>query len=220
MLKIVVFDSGYGGEFFADKLAEELPIVEIIRVIDWRHADQILKSPKAARKLALDALRPYIGKVDLIIFANYLLTLTSLGYFRHKFKSQSFVGMAFDRPRHLKKREEIPVLTTKAVAKTLRYQGFIFKLHFKTKTITLDSWPAKIDDGELNFEEIRLALAPLFRNGRPHSIVLACSQFYDVKSELKKLFGPKLIIYDNFADTINNVNRSLKIRGGVKKSKD
>ena len=34
MLKIVVFDGGYGGEFFADKLKEELPVVEIIRVID------------------------------------------------------------------------------------------------------------------------------------------------------------------------------------------
>ena len=70
MLKIVIFDSGYGGEFFADRLKAELPIVEIIRVIDWRNAEKILSSPRDARNIARDSLRPYIGKVDLIIFAN------------------------------------------------------------------------------------------------------------------------------------------------------
>ena len=69
MLKVVVFDNGYGGEFFADLLKEELPVIEIIRVIDWRHAKEIQESPRKARQLAKDALRPYIGRVDLIIFA-------------------------------------------------------------------------------------------------------------------------------------------------------
>ena len=58
MLKVVVFDGGYGGEFFADRLQDELPVIEIIRVIDWRNADKILKKPKAARKIAKNALRP------------------------------------------------------------------------------------------------------------------------------------------------------------------
>ena len=82
MLKIVVFDGGYGGEIFADYLQENLPIVETIRVIDWRNAEKILLKAKDARRVADAALRPYIGKVDLIIFANYLITITSLKYFR------------------------------------------------------------------------------------------------------------------------------------------
>ena len=41
MLKVVVFDSGYGGELFADYLEEELPLVDIVRVIDWRNADKM-----------------------------------------------------------------------------------------------------------------------------------------------------------------------------------
>ncbi|MBR3236483.1 hypothetical protein IKF92_02285 [Candidatus Saccharibacteria bacterium] len=219
MLKVVVFDGGYGGEFFADKLADELPIIEIIRVIDWRHAEELLSNPRIARKIADEALRPYIGKVDLIIFANYLLTLTSLDYFRRKYKDQSFIGMSFNRPRALQKNTEVPILTTRAVAKTLKYQSYIFHLHFKAKTLTLDTWPAKIDDGELQNDEIRLALSPLFEKYHFNSIILACSQFYDLHSSLKRLYGPKLRIYDNFSDTIKNVNRALRIRGGVKKSK-
>ena len=40
MLKIVVLDSGFGGELFADKLNDQLSIVEVIRVIDWRNANK------------------------------------------------------------------------------------------------------------------------------------------------------------------------------------
>ena len=39
MLKVVVFDSGFGGELFADYFEEEMPVVEIVRVIDWRNAE-------------------------------------------------------------------------------------------------------------------------------------------------------------------------------------
>jgi len=219
MLKIVVFDSGYGGEFFADQLAEELPIVEIIRVIDWRHADQLLLNAKTARKTADEALRPYINKADLIIFANYLLTLTSLQFFRKKYPNQRFIGMSLEQPKSLQKKEIIPILTTKAVAKSLKYQNFIFRLRCKTKTITLDTWPAKIDDGELESDEIKLALTPFFEKYRPSSIILICSQFHDLRPELKRIYGPKLKIYDNFYETIKNINRTLKIRGGIKKSK-
>ena len=46
MLKIVVFDSGFGGELFADIIEEELPVVEVIRVIDWRNAKELQNNPR------------------------------------------------------------------------------------------------------------------------------------------------------------------------------
>ena len=87
MLNVVVFDSGYGGEFFADWLEEEIPVVKVTRVIDWRNAALLLENPKKARKIAVDDLHPHIGKADLIVFANHLLTLTSLTYFCNKYKT-------------------------------------------------------------------------------------------------------------------------------------
>ena len=219
MLKIVVFDSGYGGEFFADRLEEELPVIEIIRVIDWRNADKFLKNPKEARRLAVQDLRPYIGKVDLIIFANYLLSITSLKYFRRKYKNQRFIGLSLIKST-LPPKDNTLILTTKAVTKTINYHNFVFHLHRKTKTIILDSWPAKIDDGELTISEIKETLEPYInRSSRSQEIFLICSQFYDLKSELIKLFGRNLKIHDDFSTLIRETCRVLKIRGGTKKLK-
>ncbi len=219
MLKIVVFDSGYGGEFFADRLAEELPVVEILRVINWREADKILLNSHTARKVAMDSLRPYIGKVDLIIFANYLLSLTSLKYFQRKFKNQKFLGFSLKEPDTFIKHDTL-ILSTRAVTKTISYGNFVFRLKRNIKTLNLDSWPAKIDDGELKFNEICQTLNKFLANFpkfKPSEIILASSQFNDIKTELKKFFGQNLRIYDCFDDTIRKTSKILNIRGGVGK---
>lgn len=219
MLKIVVFDSGYGGEFFADRLEEELPIVEVIRVIDWRNADKMLTNPKEARRIANGDLRPYIGKVDLIIFANYLITATSLKFFRRKYKNQRFMGLNLTKPKSSPK-ENILILTTKAVTRTINYYNFILHLGHKSRTVTLDSWPALIDDGELNYLKIKETLfSYVDYANRSQEIYLFCSQFYDIKPELTKLFGRNLRIHDGFNDTIRDVSKTLRIKGGAKKLK-
>ena len=66
MKKIVIFDSGFGGELFADYVEKEVPIVEVIRVIDWRNLDVITKNPKEARSVTEKAISPYIGHSDLV----------------------------------------------------------------------------------------------------------------------------------------------------------
>ena len=219
MLKIVVFDSGYGGEFLADKIEEELPVIDVIRVIDWRNADKILTSPKEARRIAREDLRPYIGRVDLIVFANHLITATSLKFFRRKFKNQRFIGLGLKKPKTPTKDSTI-ILTTKAVTRTISYYNFILHLNHKPKTIVLNSWPEKIDDGELNFSEINDTLKDLVdRSTCSQEIFLFCSQFYDIKSELVKLFGNTVKIHDGFNDSIREICRILKIKGGMKKLK-
>ncbi len=218
MLKIVVFDCGYGGEFFADKLEIELPIIEIIRVIDWRNADKYLNNPKLARKYAKEALRPYLGRVDLIVLANHLLSVTSLKFFQHKFKNQKFLGFSLKRPDSFINRNVL-ILTTKAVTKTTSYYNYLFHLKRKVKTLTLDSWPAKIDDGELKLDEIRDTLRVFIakENFKPGEVILACSQFEDIKSELKEVLGQNIKIYDSYDDTLRKICKTLKIRGGTGK---
>lgn len=219
MLKVVVYDSGYGGELFADRLEAELPVVNVIRVIDWRNADKIQNDPRSARKIARADLRPYIGRVDLIILANHLLTLTSLKYFRRKYKSQRFLGLNLKKPTSPPKESTI-ILTTKPVTRTINYYNFILHLGRKVKTLTLDTWPAKIDDGELTSEEITNALGDLVdRKNRSQEIFLACSQFFDLKPELIKLFGRNLKIHDGFNDLFRETCRALRIRGAMKKIK-
>ena len=145
MKKIVIFDSGFGGELFADYVEKEVPIVEVIRVIDWRNLDVITKNPKEARSVTEKAISPYIGHSDLIIFANYLITFMDLKYFQQKYKYQKFMGFAMPQIKN----EKTLVLTSRALARSLKYKSFIHKLHLKVKTLDCDKWIPLIDDAEL-----------------------------------------------------------------------
>lgn len=220
MLKVVVFDGGYGGEFFADWLEEEIPVVEITRVIDWRNAAPILTNPREARKIATMALDKYIGKSDLIIFANHLLTTTSLRYFRRKYKNQKFIGFELAEPDRFIKRNVL-ILTTKAVAKTLAFQNFKYRLKTKTKTLCLDNWPALIDDGELKEEDVVHTIDTFLDHEKfqPEEIILGCSQFQDIKPIIIKHFGKKVRVYDSYNNTLRQACKTLRLRGGVKKRK-
>lgn len=220
MLKVVIFDSGYGGEFFADWLEEEMPVVDITRVIDWRNAKPILESPKKARKITESDIAPYINKADLIIFANHLLTMTSLQYFRSKYKTQKFIGFELAKPDRFIKRKVL-ILTTKAVSKTIPYHTFLFHLKTKTKTLCLNEWPALIDDGELSDEEIKNTIDTFLQHEKfePEEIILACSQFQDIKPILAKHFGVKVRIYDSYDNTLRQTCKALRLRGSLKKIK-
>jgi glutamate racemase len=222
MLKVVVFDSGYGGDFFAERLSEELPILEIIRVIDWRHAGEYQRGVYSARRAARMALAPYLGKADLIVFANHFLSISSLKYFRRKYPKQKFLGLDLAFPDTFVPRDVL-VLATSAIRRTPRYHLFRFRVkrRRRVRDLSLDAWPNRIDDGELTSDEIKDTLATfLFReNFRPKEVVLACSQFYDLKGDLRSLLGHNLKIYDSFEGAIRCATKMLGIRGGTGKKK-
>lgn len=221
MRKVVIVDSGYGGEFLADRFDEEIGVVEVIRVIDWRHSEQYLTKPKTARELAAQILRPYIGKVDLIVFANHLLSATSLNYFRHKYPEQAFVGLGLKQPEYFT-RKQVLVLATKALTKTMAYHGFLFALKkHKVRTMLIDKWPELIDEGELDPAEIKRSVIEFIkaRHIAPDAVVLANSQLEDIKPELRRIFGRKVKIYSSFDDTIREACKLLRIRGSVRKIK-
>lgn len=217
MLRIVVFGGGHGGELFADYLEEALPVVEVIRVIDWQNAEAIRKKARTAREIAEAALKPHLGKVDLIILANHLLTLKSLKYFRRKYKDQRFLGLFLEVPKRKTKRDLL-ILTTRAVQRTMNYWLYVWRLGTRSKTLALDAWPAKIDEGSLTDIEIREAFetAEIWRH-QPRDVVLVCAQFGDIKPELRGYFKGRIKIYDGFEETLRQVCRMLKIRGGVGK---
>ena len=219
MLKVVIFDSGYGGEFFADLFEEVFPTVEVVRVIDWRHAKEYLTSPRKARRLAVAALRKHIGEVDLIILANHLLAATSLKHFRKIYKNQQFIGLELKQPDTFLKRNTV-IITTKAVTRTLNYHHYVFKTKRRLMVITPDSWPAKIDEGVLTEREIAETIrSKCCPKHYPEEIILACSHFDDIKAMLRHSFGQNVKIYDSFSDTIREAARVLHIRGGVPKQK-
>lgn len=213
MLKIVVFDCGYGGELFADQLESELPVVNVIRVIDWRNSETILTQPKKARLVAENALKPYLGKVDLIIIANYSISTTSLNYFRRKYKNQKFVGLSLKSRRMLVKRSTL-ILTTTATTKSLTF--FTLAMRTGAKTICLDSWPPMIDAGTLTNDNIESSLVSALgelRDFSPEQILLFCSQFSLFIPKFRKFFGHNTRIVDSFDDAIRDTYKILHLKG-------
>lgn len=220
MLKIVVYDGGYGGELFADKLEEELPVAKVIRVIDWRNSEKLMKSSASARRAAKEALRPYIGRVDLIIFANYLLSATSLKFFQRKYHNQFFVGFGFPQIDTFVKRPTI-ALTTKSLARTISYHSYLFRINRRVNTLCLDDWPSLIDDGELTKRIVCEKFENFYHlhHYYPKEVILVCSQFHDIIPLLRETLGRNIRIHDSTRDTINEVGKILKIRGGTGKKK-
>ncbi len=214
MLKVLVLDGGYGGELFADLLESELPIVEVIRVIDWRNAANYQDSPRTARKAALRAIRPYIGRVNLIVFANYLLTETSISFFQNKFHNQKFTGLKLP-VISTKSKQPALILTTKSFTRTISFHSYLFRLKYHANTICLDTWPALIDDGELSINMIEREFEKLFikHKSYPSEIILTCSGFKDIIPELRRILGKRIRIHDNFNSTVLEICKILKIRG-------
>ena len=221
MHKIAIIDSGYGGEFLADRFEEEVGVIEVIRVIDWRHDKQYLSNPRTARGLAEAVLRPYIGKVEVIVLANHLLSATSLKHFQRKYPKQVFIGLKLKKSDSFT-RKNIIILTTKALTKTMEYRGFLFALKkHRVKTMFIDSWLAKIDNGELNFADVEESIAEFMEKKRivPDEIILGSSQLEDIKPDLKRLFGRKVKIHSSFDHVIRETCKLLRIRGSIRKIK-
>ena len=211
MKKIVVFDSGFGGDLFADYLEGELPVFEITRVIDWRHSVEFIKNKYQARHAARAALAPHIGKADVIFFANYLLSATSLKYFRRKYKNQQFAGFSFNKPNRIRAKTAL-ILTTKALDKTFTLHLFNYRLGLDTKILDCDHWVQLIDDGELTEDRVRQDLS-VIQDFHPQLIILGCTQFVDIKPTLRNIFGSRIIIEDGYNSAIKNLCKELKLRG-------
>ena len=211
MLKIAVFDTGFGGELFADRLEEEMSVVGVIRVIDWRHAKRIEQHPHEIRKITESALRPYIGTVDLIIIANYQISTNCLSHLRRKYPDQKFVGFTL-RPNRILNRPTI-ILTTKPTTRSLAY--FLVARELKAKTICLDRWPSLIDDGELTDRDFENDLERPLQNIShlgTYQVLLACGQLNDCLPKLRETFGHNARIVDSFDHTLLEAKRTLHLR--------
>lgn len=84
-----------------------------------------------------------------------------------------------------------------------------------TKTLVLDSWPIRIDDGDLTLTEIKekMQREVLNYDFHPKGIIIACSQFNDIVPELKNVFGKSVKIYNGYRDVFSNVYKLLHLKG-------
>lgn len=212
MAQIVVFDTGWGGEMVADFLEKELPVMEIIRVIDWRHAPYYNKSNREIRRLAENALDPYIGVADVILLASNVLSVVTLKYLRKRYPGQKFVGISWPI---IRKKKRILILTTKKVEKSWEfYKDSRRWKDAKMEIFECDDWVCKIDDGVMDIEEIRDDLAK-YLDFDPDVMVIGCTHLLDARPVLEEMFGYGTWVADGNKRTLKNLCRVLKLKGSV-----
>lgn len=160
MRKIVVFDTGWGGELVADFLMQELKVVEVVRVIDWAH--KIYSGMALDIDIAIECLAPYIGKVDLIVLGGYTVGVM-LRALRYAYPEQAFVAPSINYDKMLRSRQypmKVAILMNCMLRDSALFRELREKLPFSTLVLPeCANWEYLIDNNLMTKDVVRTELA-------------------------------------------------------------
>ncbi len=221
MLKVVIFDSGWGGELFANEFEEKVPVVEVTRVIDWRRAPYSKCGRTEICTMTENALLPYIGEVDAIVLASYAATGAALHYLRWKYPHQAFIGFEPDMCASMKRmcgvdNYTVMILATGAVRQTYSFQKDreeIVKKGVKLIEPECLGWIKKVDDGEMTEAELRKELGELAEM-RVDMVMLYSTGFVDMVPILESIYGRTVMVVNEFDRVIRETCRMIRLTGG------
>lgn len=160
MRRIVVFDTGWGGELVADYLARELSVVEVVRVIDWGH--EVYSGLALDIDAVIQCLMPYIGRVDVIVLGGYMVGIM-LQALRSAYPEQIFVAPSINYDRILRVRQypgKVAVLMNDMVRESRMFHELREKLPYSTLILPeCANWEYLIDNNLMTNETVRTELA-------------------------------------------------------------
>ncbi len=232
MLKVVVFDSGWGGDFIADFLTAELSTVEIIRVIDWKHAPYDGRTLSDVYQLTRQSLKKYIHQVDLIVLAGYTVSLFLRNLQEH-YPEQKFVGVGINFYRILKSRN-YPYHVTIMGNDLLPNSHFCddVRQNLPYSTIALPDcshYEQLIDDGEMSLEilcedlQTYFQINPKYVNAHHDAVptdliesdivLLLNTHFWSIKDEIEEAFGYRVRVLDFRKKLLRDVCIALNLLG-------
>lgn len=207
-MKIIVFDSGWGGDVVADYLEQALPI-EIERLIDWKKGSYGEKSVGEIRLLTEMALLPHIGKAELIVLAETVVALSAIDYLKKKYPGQIFVGYGRELAEIVRKLSRTMILTTEGTKRLERYQEF--KASFSCRELVEPEcmgWSEKIDDGEFS-GNVLMDVVGNFRG----TVIVYSSGFIDAEAQIMALAGKRVDVIDMRRVLLRDVCSALKLKG-------
>lgn len=211
MLKVLVFDTGSGGEMFADYIEQELAVVEVLRELHYEMETDC--SLKEMQLLTEAALLPHIGKVDVIVLASYEITLATLKFLQRKYPRQKFVGFW---PRLCRRLERFPdgrrvmLLASKAVQQSAAYNRELEELNrFEIIESEHGEW-AEVEAGMASAEDLRKERK---KTGEIDAILVYCTDYHYMKRTFEKLYGWQVRVIDDYAGVFRDTCLALGLRG-------
>ncbi len=213
-MRLIVFDSGLGGEIVARRLARLHPKDEIITVLDQTNLPYGNKPPKTITRLCETALLPYFGHSNVIVLACNSATATSIDYLRRRYSDEVFVGFEpMIKPAAAATRSRvIAVLATPATLRSQRYQ--ILKRRWAADCWVLEpdcaDWAERLENDSFNPNEARDLTEKLISR-QADQLVLACTHFIKLTSCLRRQAGSRARILE----PIHAVNARLDYLAGA-----
>lgn len=182
MLKIVVFGIGRGGEAVARYLSTELETVEIIKVIDWSNPRSIYCDLTEMHQAARYFLAPYVGKVDLIVLADYTWSL-AINSLRAEWPEQKIVGMEVDFrsvPKSCQNANIITLLANDLLIQSEIGREICRQLSYADVILPdCSGWENMIDMGEMSRDILEMELGESFVLAEKHDYEIPESRFLD-----------------------------------------
>ena len=226
MKRIVVLDSGWGGEMVADLIEAELAIVEVVRVIDWRHAPYSRRRRSEMLSLAEAALAPYWGRTDVVVLGGYEVSLIA-PMLQAKHPQQKFVTLELDRflaRRHQPKRRVL-LLSDPRLLRMAECDALVSALHARGIEVYSPQcahWTELIDAGEMTPEIIKETLLAESSQNDPEkqaafafdTVMLANTHYWDIVDQLREVLRWPVHVVDMRDDLLTDVCRALGLRGG------
>jgi len=186
MLKVAVFGVGRGGEIVAKYLSTELNTVEVIEVIDWSNPEGTYYDLEEMYQAACYFLMPYVGKVDLIVLADYtfLLVIHSL---KTKWPKQKIIGMEVDfrhAPRSCQNANVVTLLANELLFQSELGSRIYQQLSCADVTfLDCSGWEGLIDTGDMSKDILKAELGKTFAlansrrpRSRPQEELLDCGE--------------------------------------------
>lgn len=206
MKRVVVFDTGWGGELLAEKLAEALPY-EIEKVIPWR--DGTLEEGRSAaeiRRLVERRLAEAncLTEECVIVLAEPGVALAAKAYLERKYPQTRFIGGLMG----LKPAEKMLVLATPGLRSREEYQLWRAR---SQEVVEPDctGWAEKIYDGELDERTVRAAVEG-YREG---TVMILSTNFIDVRNVVEKEVGRRVKVVDLSNKIVRKVCSELGLLG-------
>lgn len=240
MLKVVVFDSGCGGDIVADYLSNELGVVEVVRVTEVNVSLENESLSEICR-FSRERLRRYAGKVDLIILGGYVVSL-ALDFLKQEYPQQKFIGVGINYYRILNSRafpDQIAIMANKALFESLVRKEVCHELPYSTIILPdCSGWDHLINEGQMSAEVLRADLGPYFllRPGcksspllsppnclthppdlselfRPDVVLLLNTHLWSIRADFEELFGFRVRVLDFRQKLLHDTCRALNLRG-------
>lgn len=198
-MKIVIFDTGTGGELFTQYYQRFNPKAEVLTVIDKDNSPYGGKNEDEIFELTDRAIRKHVGKVDIIVLACNTATAVAIDKLRSKYPKQVFIGFEpmLKTAAKLTETGKVMVLATNATKNAKRYKDL--KSRFSEVCVVeprCDSWAVLIDNGAFTQKDANNALGKLLDG--VDVIILACTHYVKVSDGIQQIVGSNITIINPF----------------------